>query len=308
MEKMNFDQFKDEVVKKIREYLSDSFKNAEISVEKVNKTNDVRLTGLTIRRKDTSIAPTIYLESFYEKYERGYDFSSILEEIAILREKNDGSEIEEDVLELVDDYEKSKEKIVPRLLGKDRNEQLMLERPHFDFCDFAVTFAIEIGECDDGSMSIPINNTIAERWGVKAEDLYTIAVANISKPGNSVLSPIWDVLFEILERKGFEDEIVEPMDDRNAMYVLSNKNKVFGASAILDKGIMQKAVQKFGEGFYILPSSIHEVIILPASDCIAVEALEEMVREVNSTQVEPGERLSDFVYQYTTEYGIQRAS
>ena len=82
MSRMNFEEFKNVVVDGIREWLPESLKAASIELQTVSKNNDIRLTGLLIRRKDCNIAPTIYLDGFYQKYSNGEDMSSIMKQIA----------------------------------------------------------------------------------------------------------------------------------------------------------------------------------------------------------------------------------
>lgn len=81
------------------------------------------------------------------------------------------------------------------------------------------------------------------------------------------------------------------------MFVLSNNSKLYGAAALLDEKIMSDISYKFGE-VYILPSSVHETLIVPKRDGMELSELETMVREVNSTQVAEHEQLSDYVYAY----------
>ena len=70
-----------------------------------------------------------------------------------------------------------------------------------------------------------------------------------------------------------------------------------GAAAILNDTARQEIAEKLGD-FYVLPSSIHEVMIVPKSTGRSLEELELMVRSVNSSEVEPDEVLSDHVYEY----------
>ena len=97
-----------------------------------------------------------------------------------------------------------------------------------------------------------------------------------------------------------------PAIDEEQMYVLSNSIKVNGASAVLDAKMMEDIAEKVGD-FYILPSSIHELLVVPVKSGMDVESLENMVCEVNATQVQLEERLSDHVYTYSLEEGLKIA-
>ena len=82
------------------------------------------------------------------------------------------------------------------------------------------------------------------------------------------------------------------------MYILTNCHKRFGTAEILDKKTLRMIADKVGDRFIILPSSVHETIVLPAKDETEYERLEGMVREVNDTQVDIEERLFYHVYAY----------
>ena len=128
MNKMKFDEFKDAVVSKIREFLPETFANADVRLNVVTKNNDMRLTGLTITAGGSNVSPTIYLESFFDAYEKGEDINTILKKIADTRvshEFKDNFDTGE-----ITDFSRCRERIIPRLIGKAWNERLLQERPY----------------------------------------------------------------------------------------------------------------------------------------------------------------------------------
>ena len=302
--KMEFEEFANAVVENISERLPESFQTAKISLQMVMKNNDLRLTGLTIRRDGSNIAPTIYLEQFYEKYKEGADFGDILEEIAEIRVENDAPE-NFDVSKIMD-LPRYKNRIFPKLIGAGWNRDLLEKRPHVMIADLAVTFYIDLGSYGDGNMSIPIHNGLRDAWGVTADELYDIAVSNLSSSGQGTFESINDVIGDLLASLIPDEENCQD-ENSNDMYVLSNRKRIDGASLLLDKGMMQRVIDRIGEDFYILPSSIHECIILPAIPEMDVAELTAMVREINATQVSVGDRLSDNVYRYTLSEGLKLA-
>lgn len=317
MEKMNFEEFKQAIVDGVKGFLPENFDLGEIKLSVVTKNNNMKLTGLTIMRRDSIIAPTIYLEAFYQKYyEYDAELGEIMREIVKLRMENEGP-ADFDV-EQIRDLESSKDKIFPRLIGTQWNEGLLNERPHMLIArDLAVTFAIELGECRDGSMSIPIHNRIAAEWNVTADELYDIALSNLEKADCGVVMSMKELLREgminrLLIKFGGDRKIAEDYYDNvmmldNDMYVITNKKKTNGACMVLDQKTIQKVIDMVGADFYILPSSIHECIVLP-SDYGNADELKEIVMQVNEEQVDVSERLSDGVYRYTPEEGLVRAA
>lgn len=314
MEKMSFEEFKTAVVEGIREWLPESMQQADISLQICEKNNDVRLTGLVIRCTDSNIAPTIYLEKFFEQYKDGEPLNDILREIAKVREEHDVKH-NFDTTQITK-LENCREKIMPRLVGAGMNEDLLKQRPHIRIADLAVVFCVNLECTEEGTASVPISNQMAETWGKTADDLYRISVDNLeqSKIGlfMSMQQIMRDMMYpDMLDRcNGDEvmaaqmcDEALTPMDNR--MYVLTNKYKAHGASMLLDRNIMSKVIEEVGTDFYILPSSIHEVLIVPAEKGMDSRDLENMVKEVNDTEVSDMELLSYHVYRYTPENGIE---
>lgn len=129
---------------------------------------------------------------------------------------------------------------------------------------------------------------LADKPYTQIEDMAVIYVIDLGSgaEGHDGV-PEEDPLAEILSA---EDEI--------PMYVLSNAEKLNGAASVLDKDTMETISEMLGGDFVVIPSSIHEVIILPMDDNVDKDELEGIIREVNTGQVAPEERLSYHAYQY----------
>lgn len=303
-EKMMFDEFKNEVVGKIREFLPESFAAAEVSLQVVRKNNDLQLTGLTIRSTDNNICPTIYLEKFYEEYEEGADMSEILSKIAEVRMNHEVSE-KFDVAQITD-FEQVRDKLVPRLINADMNAELLEVRPHKLLADLAVTYCVLLDKSFDGTASIAVTNELMRMWNTSVEELHAASICNLSELLPSTFKGMSEVMSEMMGVSPEEMEMMGMSADEEKMYVLSNSMKINGAAALLDSKMMEEIVATIG-AFYVLPSSIHETLIVPVKTGMDVESLENMVREVNATQVQLEERLSDHVYTYSLEEGLKVA-
>lgn len=297
MERMKFEEFSNLVAERVKEFLPEQFEKASVSLQVVTKANDVKLTGLTISSVQSNVAPTIYLESFYEKYEEGEDVDAILERIAEVRLEH---EVADDFdASLVTDFDRCKHLIVPRLVSVDMNMEMLEKRPHTLMDELAVFYCIHLDCCKEGTASIAITNDILKMWDMDVADLHELAVNNLP----SVLPSTFKGMNEVMmEMTGMEFPEVD-----EKMFVLSNVQKVNGASALLDKEIMNAVIERVGTDFYILPSSLHEVLIVPADAGMDVSDLEAMVQEVNATQVSVEDKLSDHVFKYSADQGIFRA-
>ena len=313
MSKLTFDEFKETVKNEVKEFLPENFHTADIKLKVFEKNNNVRLTGLIIESA-CNMSPTIYIDNFYKKYQDGTDINIILQEIAKIRMEYDVTD-DFDVT-TVTDFNKCRKKIMPRLIGAEENSEILKVRPHIRIENLAVTFCIDLGENKEGLMSVPVQFELMETWNVTAEQLYEIALENLTKADIGVFTPMKEILFAgvLSELKeicdGDEEEARRKLDQMipdNNLWVLTNKRRVNGANMLLDRSVMEDVIKEVGTDFFILPSSIHECIILPTDSGMNSQQLEAMVCEVNETQVEKEERLSNSVYRYTLENGITLA-
>lgn len=166
-------------------------------------------------------------------------------------------------------------------------------------------YRVELGEDETGTMSIAVTNYLQERWGVSTDELHRIAVENMLRLYPSTFKSSMQALDELMQNK----EANAPEDRTSGLncpeggpaFILCNVARKNGAAAILDKDLMHKIVKKFHGEFYVLPSSIHELIFIPKLPGIEVPELKEMVLEVNTNEVAEHEILSYRVYRYDAE-------
>lgn len=307
MNEMNFDEFKQAIVDNIKDYLPAKFEESDVEVRQVLKNNDTVLDGLTIQDPDTNVAPTIYLNQFFEEYQNGRDLNDIIGDIADVYIANTVDR-QMDV-SFVTDFEKAKGNILPRLVNAEENQELLAQRPHMIMDDLAVTYHLEMGKSENGNMSVAITNTILDTYGISQEELHDLAVANLEEKMPAIFQGMSEVVKEMmlpqimsdldLSKEAALDYIEQMIPDGNEqMYVLSNDSRLHGAAAVLNEKAMEDIAEKVGGDFFILPSSIHELLVVPKQDGMELSDLEAMVQEVNATQVAPEEKLSDHVYEY----------
>lgn len=311
---MTFDEFKKEVTERIKDFLPLEYQDAKVEIKDVIKNNDTHLSGLTIHRDDEGISPTLYLENYYDALQNGeHSLNGILSRMAETYNEAMQNEITKDAKEIVNnitDYEATKGKIVPRLVNRDSNEERLQDMPHTEMGDLAVTYHVDLGSAEDGQMSVAISNQMMEKYGVSVEDLHEQACGNMESLTPTTFKTMADTLMEIMvpdyaemseeEREQRKEEMGLGGTDQDAMFVISNSSKTFGAAALLDSESLDKIEAQIGE-FYILPSSVHECILVPKREDMDLATLENMVQEVNATQVAPNEVLSDHVYAYDSE-------
>lgn len=301
--KMRFEEFVNTVVEKIKEYLPATFKDASVETQVVVKGNDMTMTGLTIRSEGSTICPMIYLEEFFEVYQAGEEMKAVLEKIAEIRV---GTEIPDALFDIdqILRFDQAKERIVPRVVGREWNELLLQQRPYTEIEDLAVTYHILMGQGENGISSIPVTNEMMKSWGTDAEELHKVALSNMKSLLPTTFRGMSSVMKAMVtgEEEGMALDGFDPSDE--AMFILSNRENMFGATAILDKGIMERIAEAVGEA-YILPSSIHEMLIVPKTADMDASDLVEMVRTANESVVMPKDRLSNHIYRYEKGEGLR---
>ncbi len=268
----------------------------QVKLQEVIKNNGVVLQGLVILSGQSNLSPTIYLNSFLEAYENGVPITSIVEQIlAIYRQELPGKRVD---LEFFREFEKVKDGICYKLINREKNHALLERIPHIDFLDLSICFFYAYRDEVLGNGSILIYNNHMDVWNCRAEDLLKLAKENTPRIYPGKIVKMGELLGGYLGISG--EELLEDIP----MYVLSNEARVFGAACMIYPESLKKAAELLQENFYILPSSVHEVILLPQHVAADSKAIRDMVREINHTQVAPEEILSDnlYFYHYSTNH------
>ena len=288
---MDYEQFIVVIKEKIALLLSPGM---ELQIHTNLKNNGTRRTGLFISDKEINISPTIYLEEYYEQFNRGLSIDTIVESVwGVYQEVRFENSWD---LELVKDLARVQSKLGYKLINAEKNEELLSTLPHTLFHDLAVVYYILFEVDNHGSATIPITHDFLELWKINISQLHKLAIesAPILLPASFL--PMRVVVAELM---GFECE--EDILEDDFLFVLTNPLRNYGASCLLYPGILEQIACQLGENFYVLPSSVHEVILVPACPEFSVEYFRNMVREINETQVDATEVLSDNIYFYDRE-------
>lgn len=282
---MTYYQFIHEVEMKVKEGVRE---NTTVYIHSVIKNNGTPRHGLTIAETGLNIFPTIYLEEYYQQFQAG----STLENIAgdILRLYGEVRFRRSFESESIRDYERVKRKIVYHLVNREANKDLLKGIPYEEYLDMAIIFYVLLEVNSYGTASMMIKDEHLDMWNVSAEEICRKAQENTGRLLPCEFKTMKVVLQELLN--------VEEEDKEDVMYVLSNKLRSYGAAAILYKGQLEEIGEYLGENYYVLPSSVHEMIIISESSAPRQEELIDLVTEINTTQVDAEEVLSNHAYYY----------
>lgn len=285
---MEYLEFLEQIKEKVQDRAGES---ARVNVNTIYKNNIHPLDGMTILRKDENVSPAIYLQDYYELFEQGVSIDRIAEEILEYHEMNQKAGRFD--VSFYGDFEKVQERIAFRLIHYEKNIELLREIPHRRFLDLAVVYYYKLDSELFGSASILVRNTHMEMWGTGEEELYRLAWENTLRLLPCKFMDVVDLIRE-LARPGRELDLYQEIP----LFVLSNEEKNFGAALIVYPHILEMVGEKLGMDYYVLPSSIHECIIIPAVSGLEAEVLHGLVREMNEEHVEPEEVLGASVYCY----------
>ena len=283
---LDYREFLEIMAEEIRSRMPD----VETEIRDVSKLQGESYTGLCVKPADKIGGPVLNLHQEYDMYREGASYKKIVN--SVMARLKEALEIAPPVLNSVSKdgndgpvlmpLEEMRKQLTIEVVSAERNTELLQECPHTMIADLAVFYRVEMGE----SMSMLVSRKMMEDMGVTLPELHQMAVENAMRMHPAKTKSMAEML-------GFSVEQEPPIT------VLTNETGFWGASVIVYPGIMEQVSEQVGGNFFLLPSSLHEVLVLPELPGRAsVTDLDEMVRHVNSECVEPQDILSDHAYHY----------
>ena len=301
-EKMNINEFVNEVRGNIKGFLPKAYENAEVSVTEYQKLN-VIYEGLMVKREKEMISPIINLDQFYEIYQNQPETTM---EVICRRIAKVVMETPIEVnLNPIMDYNIAKYNLFIRVSSAEKNKDILANVPHQLKEDLAITYHLITNMRGGELSSLLIKNDLLKQYGITAEQLHEDAMNSSPHIMPQEVSSI-GMIREFLEQDPFmmsseENDMLQESEPAPSFYVVTNQKKLDGAGVIFYPGMMEYLGSLFCQDYFILPSSIHEMIVLPDNGENIVNELKMMVSEINATQVTPSERLTDEVYHFDTK-------
>lgn len=299
--------FAEGVAKDIRNYLPPEYENADFQVVQKNKNNGVQLIGVQVNLPGKDLSPIIYVEQFFDEIRQGEPVDEVMNRFARCVEKSGRAPFMDSGIDLMN-YDSLKEHLAIKLVNTQTNRKMLQEIPHENIEDLSVICYVDFPvDSREGKATMEVRNQYLSIWNIDEKALFQQARANTQPINTPVLQTMfgtWKSLFD-------EDACVKNLLDENTTefglsshetaYILTNMEMKYGAAMITQPEVLNKLEQLFPEGFYVLPSSVHEVLIVSDNGEMELKMFGEMVREVNKNEVERQEVLSDRVYSYDKE-------
>lgn len=294
--------------------VSDHMKQArgmtvDIAQEEIIKANDCRVYGLRMTPEGANAGWTVYLNDLYARYEGGEDLAALMAEAAGRCEDglSFGAPVSPEDLRL--DFDSIRDRLSVRLLGVMNNLSYMAGRPYIDAgCGLALIAVIGCDSTPRNEWFLSVTDELlACEIGCSREELLTAALENTVKTEPPLLVSLADYIFAgYVSSAGAVNYLEQPdMDPRKLMgaFMLTNSSTFFGAAVLFYPGMLERIAEIFGCGYYVLPSSVHEVMLVPDAAEPDVAGMAETVREANSTVVDRTDLLSDSVMHYDPAEG-----
>lgn len=286
---MNLNEFAERLQNDVRRRLPEKYVDLEIQITDHSKLNE-SYKGLMIRNEN-GICPVINVEAFYTNWTNGKPYGVVVNEVvdAVIRAVN---EIPDISTNLIPTKESLEENVYMQLVETEKNKELLSQTPHREIEDLSLVYRVEVKMSGNEKGSFVISNEILEKSGLSEEELYEIAMENSPRNMPVKIAPITAMIEDMLDEEDFLEIPQSPM------YVVSNEAAIHGASALFYPGVFDRCSDIMNGNFFVIPSSIHETIIIPNDNSHDISDLKQMVKEVNDTQLLPSEKLSYNVYHY----------
>ncbi|MBQ7076863.1 MAG: hypothetical protein IJM91_01850 [Lachnospiraceae bacterium] len=272
---------------------------AKVKLSSVTKNNGVTHDCAIITENDKNISESIYLSQFYDLMQRdNLSVSEICDRIIELHTSLKAPDYIDASFFL--EYKNVKPQIAFKLVNLMMNKELLKEVPHIIYLDLAIVFLCLVDDPAFGRGSILIRNSHLEKWGKTVNDLYEDALNNSKSLMPYKLMGMDEFLnrYKIRRELPYEESIPPLSGEVSNMYILTNDSQYFGASSLLYDNLLRNLAEQFKSSFFILPSSVHEVILFPTNNKDNLDAFNTMVREVNTYELRREDILSDHAYFY----------
>ena len=296
---MEYQEFFERIKADLKQALLEKLQNVEIGERQVDKLQGESYHGLEVRPEGSKAAMLLDLRSIYGEGVDENHYEEALGRVAATVMENMEFP-HKSLMENLTDYGVMKDKLIIQMIGKEGNEEMLAKIPYRDFEDLAMVYRFMLDVEEKVISSVLVTDTMMKTYGVTEEQLHEEACRNMVEKDDMVIVSMNDMLEDLTGIPASESPL-NPMPI--PLYVATNQSKQYGASVMEHPDFAETAADKLGGNYFIIPSSVHELLLLPDDGYMELQAIEEMLAEVNATQVKPEQRLSNTVYHYDTETG-----
>ncbi len=300
-DKADYQEFKDSFKDLVEKTFEDKgIHNVEVEnrlVDKVNETYD----AFTIKHTGSDVGVNISVTEAYRAYATDEADINTIANAMVNRtvEALLNAPVISEGINDIQNYDVMKNKLVMEVVSAETNAELLETVPHKDIEDMAVVYRFDVKDIVGEGATVIVTNKMLDNYGITPEQLHEDALKNAPEIRPIVIQGMAEVLAKQMGVEDMEMLGLNIPPEQEQIFVASVPDNVHGAGILAYEDFMDKASERVGnQSFFILPSSIHELLIVPDNGMMDLHSLEQMVREVNATTVDPSEKLTDNVYHY----------
>lgn len=296
---IEFESFAEEV----RKAMELKYPDNKVEIKRVTKNNGVIYTGVCITDEDELIYPTMYLEPFYDEMNGELTDAELERMCRIYESRRIGKPVS---LNYLKEYEEIKTGLRCKLINYDTNRTFLEDVPHRLFMDLAIVpyYAFkkdDISSLVNGEATFVVKNSHLDMWERDEDTVLEDAISNTCMEDASIVG-----IYEMLKKLNPSFAISPDSAAECPMYIMSTSG-LNGAVSMMFKDKIREFCDSIDRDVYVIPSSINEVILVPDDNNMSPPMINEMIREINQTQLDAVEVLSDHVYYFTRNDGYKEA-
>ena len=264
---MNFKEFVNEVAFRAAQELGTNF---ETEVVEKEVANGEKMTGISIKQIHDTVGIVRYINNVADEYGEADIEDGVKQLIAVYDQEKAGLNEIGDMAENVISFDWVKPRLSARLYNKTTSAEVFISAKNWGFDDLIIVPYVDVKTPGGANGSIKVTDRLLKLWGVDVEVLIHLAFDNMA------------------------DKLsIQNMNE--FMYIISNKNFMYGAVQVIVGRAMLR--DRFPGGYYVIPSSIHECLVLPMDKAEVDDAdINEIINFVNANEVALEEILSDHFY------------
>ncbi len=293
---MNFEEFKNTIMDLVSKEVEDrGLEDISMKLTTIDSP-DGMTDRLMVSVGDSKMSMAFRLKEIYSSVQDGEDIdhavykmvNTIEDSISVIKNK------EQDVKSFISDYEKVKEHTYLRMIPGD--SPVLKDTPHKMVEDMALVVNIHLESFSDenGRSCVVVSKPLMEMYGVDEKQLFADAEKNSLANEPMVFTPLGDMIRNLIE----SENLPSPEEAGIVTYIATNKSGFQGAAVAGYPDFCEKAAEAIGGSFYMLPSSVHEFILIKDDGMPKAKDLNAMIKNVNETVLEPRDILSAQCYHY----------
>ena len=296
---MNYEEFKQQIVDDLKDRLGEDYKFSVNEVKMLNQSYE----AVAVTPEGSNIGVNMSLDKLYDAIQNDVPYETVVDRTVDAIENGFDQAPKFDV-NMLSDYEQMKNKLAMEVVSAEANAEMLETVPHKNIEDMAVVYRFVLESSESGGASVLVTNQLLENMGVTPEQLHADAMENAPQLRPAVITGMSELMAEMMgvDQAEMMGLIVKPEDEK--MFVATVPDKTHGAGVLAYQDFMDQAAERVGGDFFVLPSSIHEVMLVPDNGVMQYKDLLEMVRDANATLVAPSDRLTDSVYHYDSKEKI----